>query len=353
MKKWNELSMAERVPYIKMALDSGITDLGLVSDRYNSYAKGGYLEWKRAIKAYKGIDIDNDPTYDYEGYYTSNPKSAWAMLDNDPEAHFTDEFKTALHPSFSDESRYSGTKNKYNPKGIRGGRWIDDTHYIMSHDMLNNNDYDVSRTREYLKRAESRPVTIYAPDGGVMLDEVVVTPRLSALNRSREATKPNTDFSGAQDMTPMQRWGANNLANWFGEHMLGIDPHTCLNTVTGFYNPKATVAANVNMVARPEDFGYESIEQKDAKPGDIIILSNKDNHPTHAVMFDSVSEGEGTHNGYPIHVGDTLVNYSNGGRGKNDYRLKGPLPRFDDPDYAGGDFSGVHRYYRYKGKKKK
>ena len=85
----------------------------------------------------------------------------------------------------------------------------------------------------------------------------------------------------------------------------------------------------------------------------IIILSDVNNHPNHAVMFDSVSEEYGIHNKFKYAPGDTLVNYSNGGRGKDDYRIQGPLIRFDSEADAGGDFSGVHRYYRYTGKGKK
>lgn len=183
----------------------------------------------------------------------------------------------------------------------------------------------------------------------ITLKEVVVTPQSSALARSRQARRPNADFSHAQDMTSMQKFGANYLA---GIPVIGTDPHTCLNTVTGFYDSNNTVAANIHMVAHPEDYGYKEIPQKEAIPGDLIILSNKDNHPTHAVMFDQVSEGNGVHRGFPVAPGDTLVNYSNGGRGNKDYRIQGPLPRFDDPEKAGGDFSGIHRYYRYTGKKK-
>ena len=183
----------------------------------------------------------------------------------------------------------------------------------------------------------------------ITLKEVVVTPQSSALARSRQARRPNADFSHAQDMTGMQRFGANYLA---GVPIIGTNPHTCLNTVTGFYDSNNTVAANIHMVAHPEDYGYKEISQKEAIPGDLIILSNKDNHPTHAVMFDQVAEGNGIHRGFPFAPGDTLVNYSNGGRGNKDYRIQGPLPRFDDPEKAGGDFSGVHRYFRYVGKKK-
>ena len=183
----------------------------------------------------------------------------------------------------------------------------------------------------------------------ITLKELVVTPQTSALARSRQARRPNADFSHAQDMTSMQRFGANYLA---GVPIIGTNPHTCLNTVTGFYDSNNTVAANIHMVAHPEDYGYKEISQKEAIPGDLIILSNKDNHPTHAVMFDQVAEGNGIHRGFPFAPGDTLVNYSNGGRGNKDYRIQGPLPRFDDPEKAGGDFSGVHRYFRYIGKKK-
>lgn len=190
----------------------------------------------------------------------------------------------------------------------------------------------------------------YIGDGNhsIELEEVVVTPQSSALNRSREATRPNTDFSNAQDLPWKSRFAANNLT-W----LPGIDPHTCINTVTGFYNPNCTVASNPRFVATPEEFGYKEIPQKDIVPGDIIILSNGNNHPTHAVMFDSVAEEMGIHNGYRYEQGDTLVNYSNGGRGKNDYRKQGPLKRFDDSEHSGGDFSGPHRYFRYIGKKKK
>ena len=44
MKRWNELSMSEKVPYMKLALDSGITDLNMVQNVYNKYAEGGDME---------------------------------------------------------------------------------------------------------------------------------------------------------------------------------------------------------------------------------------------------------------------------------------------------------------------
>ena len=346
---WNDLSMSDKAKLIALGVRSGITDLNHIISSYNSFANGGYTKWKQKIKEHKGLDIDNDPTYDYEGFYNSNPDRAWDMMNKASDAHFTDEFKTALHPSFSNESRYSGYRNKYNPNGITGGTWIDNYNYQLSKSQFDNN-WDTDRTIDYLEKNEPHKVTLYAPDRSIVLKSVTVTPQSSALNRSREAKSPNIDFKYAQDMTDTQKFGANWLA---GIPFIGVDPHTCLNTVTGFYNQESTVASNANMVKRPEDYGYKEIQQKDAVPGDLIILSDGNNHPNHAVMFDSVSEKYGVHNGFNYEPGDTLVNYSNGGRGKNDYRLQGPLIRFDDKDKAGGDFSGTHRYFRYTGKSKK
>lgn len=207
----------------------------------------------------------------------------------------------------------------------------------------------------YFNSKEDRDAYAAARDmsySGGELPEVTVTasinsPRERALRRSREATSPNTDFNYAQDMNKVQRIGASYLA---GIPIIGPNPHTCLNTVTGFYDPNNTVASNVNIVARPEDYGYQRIDQKDAEPGDLIILSNKNKHPKHAVMFDKVADGFGIHNGFNFMPGDTLVNYSNGGRSSSDYRLQGPLRRFDFPNLAGGDFSGPKTYLRYIGK---
>lgn len=44
MKKWNELSMAERVPYLRMGIESGIYNPAIVADRYNKLEDGGPKE---------------------------------------------------------------------------------------------------------------------------------------------------------------------------------------------------------------------------------------------------------------------------------------------------------------------
>lgn len=64
----------------------------------------------------------NDHTYDYRGYYNENKNGK-----GNPKDHWPDTYKTALHPTFSTQSKYSGRKSKYNPLGLTGGTWFNDT----------------------------------------------------------------------------------------------------------------------------------------------------------------------------------------------------------------------------------
>lgn len=200
--KWNDLPMAERAKYIQLGVKNGITNLDEIKNYYNSFTKEGYNEWKEKIKKHKGINIDNDPTYDYEGYYNNNTNEAWDMLNKDSNAHFTDQYKTVYHPSFSNESIYSGYRNKFNPEGITGGTWIDDNNYIMSQSQFDN-DWDTDATLDYFNSAEDSPVNLYAPDGATVLKGITVTPnkfggggkknyRIARLNNSG---KPVIDYS--------------------------------------------------------------------------------------------------------------------------------------------------------------
>jgi hypothetical protein len=65
----------------------------------------------------------NDPQYNYETFYNLEPFMAERMLQADPYAHFSDIGKTMHHPTFSDESAFSGYVNDFNPLGITGGHW--------------------------------------------------------------------------------------------------------------------------------------------------------------------------------------------------------------------------------------
>ena len=109
-------------------------------------------------------DMLNDPTYNYKTFYDLQPYMAKRMLTVDPNAHFTDIGKTMYHPTFSNESAYSGWVSDYNPLGITGGSWNEGgTEYTPSMSQLANY-WNYNRTRDYLDHAEDHLVKINLPE---------------------------------------------------------------------------------------------------------------------------------------------------------------------------------------------
>ena len=106
----------------------------------------------------------NDPTYNYKEFYEGQPFLANSMLYAPEFAHFSDYAKTMYHPTFSNESIYSGKVNDYNPYGIVGGSWNEaGTEYTPSMSQLANY-WNYNRTRDYLDHAEDHPVKINLPE---------------------------------------------------------------------------------------------------------------------------------------------------------------------------------------------
>lgn len=97
----------------------------------NLHFKGGkdkrsFSDWANKASAYKGIKIKDDPTYDYKGWYNEDPNRAYALLNDDPNAHFDDRWKTPYHPTYSDQSVFSNAKH---PGGTWGRRDFRDIYY--------------------------------------------------------------------------------------------------------------------------------------------------------------------------------------------------------------------------------
>ena len=108
----------------------------------------------------------NDPTYNYREFYEGQPFLANSMLYAPQFAHFSDYAKTMYHPTFSNESIYSGKVSDYNPYGIIGGSWNEaGTEYTPSMSQLANY-WNYNRTRDYLDHSEDRPVKINLPEYG-------------------------------------------------------------------------------------------------------------------------------------------------------------------------------------------
>ena len=104
-----------------------LEDAGRISDEeyYNimeGVAERHYRYWDLPNPDYALLQALNSNVYNYRGYYNKYPKG-----DGNAKDHWSDEFKTVYHPTFSDESVYSGKKSQYNPKGLKGGYWIGET----------------------------------------------------------------------------------------------------------------------------------------------------------------------------------------------------------------------------------
>lgn len=184
---WEDLSFKDRSKLIELGASQGILDLSTIKHLYNINADGGYLKWKKEIAKHKGIDIDNDNTYNYQAFFEEDPQRAWDMLKKDSKAHFTDKYKTVWHPTFSDESVYSGHKSKYNPQGLVGGHWEGNT-FKMS-DSLYNSPVSMDDRQQYLIDNEPNGTSLLESNGtlpvydgipwGGVLPEVTITPQYS------------------------------------------------------------------------------------------------------------------------------------------------------------------------------
>ena len=184
---WEDLSFKDRSKLIELGASQGMLDLSTIKHLYNINADGGYLKWKKEIAKHKGIDIDNDITYNYQAFFEEDPQRAWDMLKKDSKAHFTDKYKTVWHPTFSDESVYSGHKSKYNPQGLVGGHWEGNT-FRMS-DSLYNSPVSMDERQQYLIDNEPNGVSLLESNGtlpvydgipwGGVLPEVTITPQYS------------------------------------------------------------------------------------------------------------------------------------------------------------------------------
>lgn len=194
---WKDLSIQQKSEVMKMAISQGLTDLNEIKKMYDAsipnieassanntyssvpynpspkdvrYDDGGwlgYLKWKDAIGKYKGIDT-NDPAYDYAGFYIENPEIAWALLNDDPNAHFVDTYKTVYHPTFSDESMYSGIISpQYNPEGLVGGSWRKyPNSFTMSTDLYRS-PMSMDERIQYLENNEPEGVVLREYDGSL------------------------------------------------------------------------------------------------------------------------------------------------------------------------------------------
>lgn len=103
-------------------------------DYMQKVADDNYTNWKFKNAEEALVHTLNDNTYDYRGFYSSNE------FDNTANAisHWPDSYKTVWHPTFSNQSIYSGKKSQYNPYGLVGGYWLGESFIPMAWQFLQN-----------------------------------------------------------------------------------------------------------------------------------------------------------------------------------------------------------------------
>lgn len=137
-----------------------------------------FQRWYAKIAEYKGLNPDPDDEnqyYDYRTYWLENPEAARRMLEDDPEAHFTDRYKYPGHPTFSDESMYADEEHP-------GGHWetVDGVGYYVPSEYTKSY---IDRTIQYLA----------GQNEGVYIDgEYKLIPEMSDGGLSRLAPRDNT-----------------------------------------------------------------------------------------------------------------------------------------------------------------
>ena len=182
---WRDLTMRQKADLMKLGVQNGVTDLNQIKRIYNIYADGGYLEWKEQIRRHKGLNIDDDNTYDYKGFFESDPERAWNMLNEGSDAHFIDDYKTVYHPTFSTQSIYSGRKHPvFNPGGLKGGTWSRDGKAFTMSDDLYRGPVSMDDRISYLSENEDNGVQLFESDGSypVMMDGALLGPVLPTVH---------------------------------------------------------------------------------------------------------------------------------------------------------------------------
>lgn len=247
-KQWQDLSIKEKADRIKVGVKNGLTNMSDIRKKYNEFAMGGdknYNSWKKRLKNRMHINVDSDNTYDYEGYYNSNPEEAWKIANGDPEGHFPDDYKTVYHPTFSNYSIYDAKYHpKYNPQALHGGRW-EGNKYIVHRDQYHG-PVDFDERLNYLQVAENNGVSLREADGtwpefdGIPLAGVLPNVTVTGQLGGKHVEKPdairvhgeggNLYAPGGRKRTP--QYGNNNaqLAMQFFINK-GLAPHQAAGLV--------------------------------------------------------------------------------------------------------------------------
>lgn len=396
---WDALSLEAKAEMIDAGVRNGITDLYEIQRKYNEYKEGGglpetdwsYGSWKKQLKEKRGLEVEEDNTYDYEGFFQKYPEEAWKALQENPEAHFTDEFKTAFHPTFSSQSKYSGTFHPvYNPDSLKGGVWNrEGTVYRMSPDGYRG-PVSMDDRIWYLSNAENNGVQLRKSDGsfpyfqdgtywggvlpnvtirgnknsslqGPLVDHllyrdggeidwssVLKDPEESAIAR---AYRVFSNYSQAKDspLSVYQEDFRNGLRflkdNIYSGIPAGIS--NCTLTATQWIDPSNPIKNASSIIATPGKYNYTPINAEDVVPGNLLIARNPEGTSHHTMLVEGFVDKDGTYSfdgkNYKVKKGEPLLRYSRGGHDNSFIRKGVPLSVYT----ANSDGKTENRFFRY------
>ena len=377
MAKWEELPIADRAQYMKLAVQNGYRDIRSIREAYNIYAEGGtkggpedeYNKWleneARLNSKIWGMPYDkvlqqmrNDNSYNYRKFYELqkvNPNNPEYQRDLDGNAHYNDIGKSVYHPTASIYSYYSGRKDpKWNPTGAKFGEWVDNNHeYRLSNDMLRagSNPYE---TFDYLGDSEEEGVRLRDERGKRFRDyrepeETYLEGVLPAITikgkrfdnggntRNKSIKRANYVASNYDDaidfeMNPiiyMARKTAKNLIDRGGLS-------NCTLSATQWIDPSNPYMSAKNIFNNPNS-GYTEISADEAIPGDLLITKNPKHNTYHTMLIEGFDK-----NNQP------LLRYSKGGHDtKKNLVTNRTLKDYHIMDKAQGGNHTEDHYFRY------
>jgi len=141
---WTDDQVAD---YFKQNFNTPLTDT----------ERNKYQSWLDYQTGWNG----SDPTHASDDY---DMQGFWKKYgDTTISGHFTDEFKKPNHPTFSEESQYSGAPSAWGGT-YQGGTWADDgSSYTPSAEMLRTT-HSLDKLKAYMSQ--------YEPDVKLNLDRV-------------------------------------------------------------------------------------------------------------------------------------------------------------------------------------
>lgn len=164
--KWSDLSMTERAKYIKLGVQSGITNLNNIRNIYNSFAEGGQYSAGKMVNTLYESAAEVESLGEPEHHYDFTQSEEWANAHGyypDERGHRDDRVKKPAHPTHPSKGKWNGL-NEFQLTDLG----MEDPNYIMFG--MADGDQD--------------PQAILTYKGAIVLPEITITPKGNYIHNS-------------------------------------------------------------------------------------------------------------------------------------------------------------------------